>query len=231
MRFDEALTSLVAAEPVRAVLRVGGELPSRSWPGGRADPRALETISRAAGDVVVLWETMPLGEILPGLPKLGDQPVDPRELRASTYYALYRAGIRRWSQMVTLPAPDLRGHHYIGPKALHVIAVAALWHTLDLAQQIRQSSATRTQLPDLLTGPPSAARDRIYAVLSRYVREPRLLTVLAEMLYLSPGMDDGSHALPGQTPRSWGHAIAQPRPSAASRTTGRSPAPGPATCY
>jgi hypothetical protein len=108
----------------------------------------------------MLWATMPLGEILPGLPKIEDQPVEPEELRASTYYALYRADLRTWGQLTALSAPDLRGHCCIGAKALHAIAVAALWHVIDLAQEIMQSRATRSQLPGLLTGLPSPARDR-----------------------------------------------------------------------
>src|SRR6266487_680958 len=167
MTFDEALTSLIAAERVHAVLRAGGEPESAPKADGRADPRTRETIGRAADEVLGLWATTPLGEILPGLTRIEDQPVEPEDLRASSYYALYRADLRTWGQLATLSAPDLRGHHNIGPKTLHAIAEAALWHILALVQEIRQSSVTRSQLPGLLTGPPSPGRDRIYTVLSR----------------------------------------------------------------
>ena len=188
LAFDETLTGLISSHSVRAILRDSGiDFASMFSPEDRAGPAAQEAISSAAAEVVRLWEAVPLGQVLTGLPGMADWRVTPEGLPASTFYALHRLDITVWGDLAGLSGADLRGLHNIGPRSLHAIAATALWQIIDLAQAARQAAAARTLLPTALAGPPSASRDRAYAVLSRYVREPRLAVVLAEMLTTLPG--------------------------------------------
>jgi hypothetical protein len=196
LAFDEALSGLVPSDRVRAILRDSGiDFATMFSLDDRSDPAAQEAASRAAAEVVRLWEAVPLGQILTGLPGMADWRVTPEGLLAATFYALHRHDITVWGDLAGLSGADLRRLPGIGPRSLHAIAVMALWQLIGLAQAARHTAATRAQLASVLAGPPSVSRDRAYAVLSRYVREPRLAVVLAEMLGSLPATAGGPDGL------------------------------------
>ena len=187
MTFEDALAALIPHEKLRALLNEAGigNTPTLSG-SGPADPAILEAVARAADEVVLLWETSPLADVLPALPELADQEIEWEQLRPSLFYNLRREGIDTWGDLIRLSAADLRSREGFGPKSLHILATTSLWQVIDLAHTLRRANAARALIPDLLAGPASPRRDRTYAVLTRYVREPRLVTVLAEMLNPPP---------------------------------------------
>jgi hypothetical protein len=94
LAFDETLTGLIPGDSVRAILRDSGiDFATMFSTEDRAGPAAQEVISSAAAEVVRLWEAVPLGQVLTGLPGMADWRVTPEGLSASTFYALHRLDI------------------------------------------------------------------------------------------------------------------------------------------
>lgn len=116
--------TLDAAAPEGA----SGALPRREDAGSAID--------KAAAIVAENRAHRQFGEVLPGLATVGGEPITANTFPARVYNALARSDVRTWGELARMRPLDVREIRNLGIHAVHLVATAAVWRVLDLAQEL-----------------------------------------------------------------------------------------------
>jgi Sigma-70, region 4/Bacterial RNA polymerase, alpha chain C terminal domain len=96
---------------------------------------AQPAIEEAATIVAEHRAQVQFGELLPGLVTVGSEPITVNALPVRVYNALARSDVRTWGELARMPREVLKIRN-VGINAVHLVATAAVWRVLELAQEL-----------------------------------------------------------------------------------------------
>ncbi|MGH8898934.1 MAG: sigma factor-like helix-turn-helix DNA-binding protein [Egibacteraceae bacterium] len=97
---------------------------------------AASAIDKAAAILAEHRAHRQFGEVLPGLATIGGEPITGNAFPARVYNALARSDVRTWGELARMRPLDVREIRNVGIHAVHLVATAAVWRVLDLAQEL-----------------------------------------------------------------------------------------------